>query len=116
MTWDNIVLHYLMPALIVFDWMITPPKLRISFWRGLIWLVYPFAYVAYSLIRGNSVDWYPYPFLDPGHRGYDGRVPVEHRHRDHGGRARLRADDVHGAGVAVRARARAGRRLRMAPP
>jgi len=31
----------------------------------LIFLVYPVAYGAYSLIRGPIVDWYPYPFLDP---------------------------------------------------
>jgi hypothetical protein len=73
-SWDNVVLHYLMPALIVFDWIITPPTVRVSFRRGLIWLVYPLAYVAYSLIRGNTVDWYPYPFLDPGPRGYTGVI------------------------------------------
>jgi hypothetical protein len=72
--WDNIVLHYLMPVLIMLDWVITPPTVRISFRRGLIWLAYPLAYVAYSLIRGRIVDWYPYPFLDPGPRGYTGVI------------------------------------------
>ncbi len=70
--WDNIVLHYLMPLLIVIDWFVFPPVVRVSFVRGLIWLVYPLAYVPYSLIRGHFEHWYPYPFLDPGPRGYTG--------------------------------------------
>jgi hypothetical protein len=72
--WDNIVLHYLMPLLIVIDWFVFPPGVRISFRRGLIWLVYPLAYVPYSLIRGHFEHWYPYPFLDPGPRGYTGVI------------------------------------------
>ena len=36
----------------------------------MIFLVYPVAYGAYSLIRGPIVDWYPYPFLDPRVHGY----------------------------------------------
>jgi hypothetical protein len=72
--WDNIVLHYLMPVLIVLDWLVFPPTERISFRRGLIWLVFPLAYVVYSLIRGHAVGWYPYPFLDPGPRGYTGVI------------------------------------------
>ena len=72
--WDNIVLHYLMPVLILLDWFVFPPSRRISFRHGLIWLAFPLAYVVYSLIRGHAVDWYPYPFLDPGPRGYTGVI------------------------------------------
>jgi hypothetical protein len=32
-------------------------------------MIYPLAYLAYSLIRGPNVDWYPYPFLDPDEVG-----------------------------------------------
>jgi hypothetical protein len=32
-------------------------------------MAYPLAYLAYSLIRGPIVDWYPYPFLDPDEVG-----------------------------------------------
>lgn len=39
------------------------------------WLVFPALYLAYSLIRGNLADWYPYPFLDAGKLGY-GKVAV----------------------------------------
>jgi hypothetical protein len=72
--WDNIVLHYLMPLLIVIDWFVFPTVARISFARGLIWLIYPLLYVPYSLIRGHFNHWYPYPFLDPGTRGYTGVI------------------------------------------
>lgn len=63
--WDNIVLHYIMPAAILLDWFVWRPKVRISFKLSLVWLVYPLVYLAYSLIRGSIVNWYPYPFLNP---------------------------------------------------
>jgi len=52
--WDNLVLHYIMPAAMLLDWIINRPKHRISFKRALVWLVYPLAYVAYSLGRGRT--------------------------------------------------------------
>jgi hypothetical protein len=64
--WDNVVLHYLMPVLIVLDWVVAPPVARIPFRRGLLWRAIPLAYVVFSLIRGRYAHWYPYPFLDPG--------------------------------------------------
>ncbi|HEY3613687.1 MAG TPA: Pr6Pr family membrane protein [Gaiellales bacterium] len=72
--WDNLVLHYVMPAVIVGDWLIAPTRRRIAFRSGLSWLAFPLAYVVYSLIRGHSTHWYPYPFLDPGPRGYTGVI------------------------------------------
>jgi hypothetical protein len=41
----------------------------------LAWLAYPLVWFAYTLIRGASVDWYPYPFVDVAAHGY-GRVLV----------------------------------------
>lgn len=63
--WDNIVLHYIMPAVMLIDWLADKPASKLKFKRCLTWLLYPLLYVAYSLYRGNLVDWYPYPFLDP---------------------------------------------------
>lgn len=68
--WDNFVLHYLMPVVVLADWLIDPPASVQSFKRAWIWLLYPATYVIYSLIRGGATDWYPYPFLNPG-RGMD---------------------------------------------
>ena len=70
--WDNIVLHYIMPVAMLIDLLIDRPKRAIPFKRGLMWLLFPVAYVSYSLIRGAIVGWYPYPFLDPSHNGYAG--------------------------------------------
>ena len=68
--WVNSVLHYVFPLFIVIDWLVDRSVWPLSFRQGLIFLVYPVAYGAYSLIRGPIVDWYPYPFLDPRVHGY----------------------------------------------
>jgi len=70
--WDNMVLHYIMPAVVVLDWFLDIPKRRVGFRHALVWLAFPIAYVAYSLVRGHIVGWYPYPFLNPGEHGYMG--------------------------------------------
>ena len=61
-----------MPVVLVADWLIDPPRHRLSFRIGLAWLLYPLAYLVYTLIRGARVDWYPYPFLDVSRHGYGG--------------------------------------------
>jgi hypothetical protein len=70
--WVDFAVHKLMPVVLVADWLIDPPRHRLSFKVGLAWLLYPLAYLVYTLIRGAQVDWYPYPFLDVGRHGYGG--------------------------------------------
>ncbi|MBT0568283.1 Pr6Pr family membrane protein [Williamsia sp. CHRR-6] len=70
--WDNVMLHYVMPVVMVVDWLLDPPASPPRLPNALWWLAYPLAYVAYSLIRGPIVDWYPYPFLNPSSHGYLG--------------------------------------------
>ena len=70
--WVDFTVHKLMPVVLVADWLIDPPRHRLSFRIGLAWLLYPLAYLAYTLIRGAQVDWYPYPFLDVSRHGYGG--------------------------------------------
>jgi hypothetical protein len=36
----------------------------------LLWLIFPLAWLAFTLIRGAVDNWYPYPFLDPDNGGY----------------------------------------------
>ncbi|HEY9311550.1 Pr6Pr family membrane protein [Williamsia sp.] len=74
--WDNTVLHYLVPVGAAIDWLIDPPAVAIRTGRAMIWLIFPLAYVVYSEIRGPIVDWYPYPFLDPGPHGVAAVVVV----------------------------------------
>lgn len=62
--WVNRVVHYISPVLVVVDFLLVAPAVRLRWsWLGW-WLVFPLAYLAYSLVRGALVDWYPYPFLD----------------------------------------------------
>jgi hypothetical protein len=68
--WVNTVVHQLMPIAVVADWLLDPPRRQISFRDSLVWLVYPLAWTAYTLIRGPIAGWYPYPFLDPANGGY----------------------------------------------
>lgn len=68
--WVNTVLHFVIPVAMVVDWLIDLPKLRIHLRQAMVWLIFPIAYLAYSLIRGPIADWYPYPFLDPKTTGY----------------------------------------------
>jgi hypothetical protein len=68
--WDNIVLHYIMPVAVLIDLIIDRPTRGQPFKQALIWLLFPVAYIAYSLIRGANVGWYPYPFLNPNLKGY----------------------------------------------
>ncbi len=70
--WDNIVLHYIMPLALLVDWFVDKPNKSIVLKESLVWLVYPVAYIFYTLIRGHFIGWYPYPFLDPNNKGYAG--------------------------------------------
>ncbi|MET9631497.1 Pr6Pr family membrane protein [Lentzea sp. NPDC006480] len=62
----NWVLHVVVPILVVVEWLLAPERTT----RAWTWLSFPAAYLAYTLIRGPIVDWYPYPFLDPRPHGY----------------------------------------------
>src|SRR6478736_6394035 len=75
-SWVDTVLHRIFPLVLFADWLIVPPSRKITFWKGLIWLIYPAVYMVYSLIRGARVDWYPYPFLDPREDGGYGAVAL----------------------------------------
>ena len=68
--WINIVLHYIMPIVMLVDWLLFPPKFAFTFRQTLLWLVFPLLYLVYSLVRGSLVGWYPYPFLDVSQVGW----------------------------------------------
>lgn len=71
----NSIVHYAVPLLMVAGWLLTGPRPRID-WRSLAWsLLFPVAWLAYTLIRGAIWHWYPYPFLDVASHGY-GRVAL----------------------------------------
>ncbi|MGZ9160478.1 MAG: Pr6Pr family membrane protein [Candidatus Limnocylindrales bacterium] len=68
--WVNTVVHQIMPIAVIVDWLIDPPDRRISLRQSLRWLTYPLLWTGYTLVRGQSAGWYPYPFLDPANGGY----------------------------------------------
>ena len=68
--WVNSVLHEVLPIVIVIDWLLDPPSRQLSYRHAVLWLAYPLAWVAYTLIKGPIAQWYPYPFLDPANGGY----------------------------------------------
>jgi hypothetical protein len=67
--WQNDVVHGVMPAVLVLDWLFSPPVTRLGFGKASRWLAFPILYLAVSLIRGPIVRWWPYDFLDPTQPG-----------------------------------------------
>ena len=68
--WDNTVLHYIMPIAIIADWLFATRVEPVPYRKALLWLLFPLAYLIYSLIRGPIANWYPYPFMDASKNGY----------------------------------------------
>jgi hypothetical protein len=68
--WANAVVHYVMPVVIVLDWLIDPPCTQIARRKASSWLIFPVVYFGYTLIRGAITGWYPYPFLNVAAKGY----------------------------------------------
>jgi hypothetical protein len=76
MPWVNIVCHFVMPIVGLIDWLIWPPRRRIPLSTALWWLSFPAIYVAYTLVRGAILNWYPYPFFNPAVSGGYGGVAL----------------------------------------
>jgi hypothetical protein len=73
MPWVNTVHHYIMPVAVIIDWVLQPPRSKISLKTTYAWMLFPAAYVVYSLVRGAIVGFYPYPFFNPDiQNGYGG--------------------------------------------
>ena len=71
-SWGDTVVHRVMPFVLVVDWLLEGPRHRLPRWVALAWLGCLGAWLAYTLVRGAIVDWYPYPFVDVSVHGYDG--------------------------------------------
>lgn len=64
------LLHSVIPVLFIFFWAIVVPKQNIQ-WKNIpAWLIYPLAYLGYTLLRGSFANWYPYPFINVTELGY----------------------------------------------
>jgi len=63
--------HVVAPVLYVIDWALFVPKGTLRFKSAFVSLVFPLGYAAYSLVHGAATGFYPYPFIDVSHLGYD---------------------------------------------
>jgi hypothetical protein len=75
LVWVDVVLHKIFPIVFVLDWILDPPRTRLSWRDGALWLAFPLVWTGVTLVRGAVDGWYPYPFLDPVNGGY-GAVAV----------------------------------------
>ncbi len=63
------LLHMVVPLVAVVGWLVAGPRPRAP-WRDTVTaLVWPVAWLAWTLVIGAVTGWYPYPFLDVGAKG-----------------------------------------------
>ena len=58
------LLHAVVPLLFMIFWIFFVEKSRLNWKDAYAWLIYPFVYLVYSLIRGSIIKQYPYFFID----------------------------------------------------
>ena len=66
----NQLVHTVVPLLAVIGWLIFGPRGLTS--RRVAWLslLFPVCWLAFTLIRGAVINWYPYPFINVSVIGY----------------------------------------------
>jgi hypothetical protein len=71
--WINSIFHYVVPTLVVLDWIIFPPKYRLNWSTIFTWLGLTIVYLCLVELAGLFTNTYPYFFLNPVmFRGYFG--------------------------------------------
>lgn len=64
------LLHVIMPLLFLIYWLTFTEKNTLE-WKSIFpWLLLPLGYCVYTLIRGEMVHFYPYPFMDVNAWGF----------------------------------------------
>ncbi|MFI7408667.1 Pr6Pr family membrane protein [Streptomyces sp. NPDC049627] len=70
----NQVLHTATPVAAVLDWLLLSSPGRLRLRQAATWMLYPLAYLAFTLVRGELLPGSParylYPFLDVARHGY----------------------------------------------
>jgi len=65
------LLHAVLPILFISYWLLFVPKNTLKWSASLLWLIYPFFYLLFILLRGSCSGFYPYPFVDVNKLGYN---------------------------------------------
>jgi hypothetical protein len=63
------MLHMVVPLLAVIGWIVAGPRPRAPWRDAVTALVWPVAWLVWTLAVGAVTGWYPYPFLDVGAKG-----------------------------------------------
>jgi hypothetical protein len=66
----NQLVHTVVPLLAVVGWLMFGPRDLTSPRIARLSLVFPVLWLAFTLIRGSVIHWYPYPFIDVTKIGY----------------------------------------------
>lgn len=72
-SWDavgNELVHTVVPVMAIVGWLLTGPRKLVSARIAWLSLIFPVCWLAFTLIRGALVRWYPYPFIDVTQLGY----------------------------------------------
>lgn len=66
----NELLHSVIPLLVILFWYLYEEKKTLTYKQLPMWLIYPFVYLLYILVRGSISNFYPYPFVDVANLGF----------------------------------------------
>jgi hypothetical protein len=64
------ILHKIIPLLYAAYWIFFVSKGQLRWSNSIRWLIYPFVYFIYVLVRGAIDGFYPYPFANVNELGY----------------------------------------------
>lgn len=63
--WSNDILHKVLPAYAVLDWLLFSDRSKLLLRHVWWFLIYPAVWTIVVLVRGATDGWVPYPFLNP---------------------------------------------------
>ncbi|MGH9113603.1 MAG: Pr6Pr family membrane protein [Acidimicrobiales bacterium] len=66
----DFLLHTASPVLCIAGWLLFGPRGQTTPRIVALTLAFPLVWGVFTLVRGEIVDWYPYPFMEPFEHGY----------------------------------------------
>jgi hypothetical protein len=66
---SDTLVHIVVPILVVLGWLVFGPRRRITARVVVLGMIWPVAWLLYTLLVGRITGWYPYFFLDLGQSG-----------------------------------------------